>query len=194
MHLFSLSLLLGLVSVSASAAPTTYTINFSGGSPTPSGSFTYDSSTQTFTNFLITWNSIVFNFTTLANADPNLYLYGACNVANGLDPADLFAALNGSPSCGSRSWSSFRNSGSPVHDEFMFFGEPLVIDYFALSVHITPPSSPRAPLAFASGSFSISPTQQVPEPSCLLLMSTGGVLLALRRRRAPGSLSNQAKR
>ena len=63
----------------ASSAPliassiNTYDITFAGlanpaGIAATTGSFTYDSATQTFTNFIIDWDGIAFDFTASANA------------------------------------------------------------------------------------------------------------------------------
>jgi hypothetical protein len=38
------------------ASPIAYTFNFSGGSPNPTGSFSYDSNTNTFSNVVLAWN------------------------------------------------------------------------------------------------------------------------------------------
>lgn len=54
------------------AAPITYLIDFQlrTGSALPSGRFTYDAGTTTFSDFLIEWDSINFDFTALANGGP----------------------------------------------------------------------------------------------------------------------------
>ena len=45
---------------------TTYTINFTGTTPLPTGSFTYDPDTKLFSNFLVTWNGTQFDLTSAA--------------------------------------------------------------------------------------------------------------------------------
>ncbi len=65
-----LSLLLGISATVASADITTiYNINFSGGSPNPTaGPFTWDSTTDQFTAFSVTFKSTVFNLLSEANS------------------------------------------------------------------------------------------------------------------------------
>ena len=51
----------------ASAIPTQYDIAFSGGSPTPTGSFSYDPTVPTFADFTVMWNGLDFDLTGAAN-------------------------------------------------------------------------------------------------------------------------------
>ena len=51
----------------ALATPTQYDIAFSGGSPTPTGSFLYDPTVPTFSDFIVTWNGLTFDLTGAAN-------------------------------------------------------------------------------------------------------------------------------
>src|ERR1700704_2693686 len=46
----------------------TYDINFTGGSPNPTGQFTYDVTTNIFIAFQVTWDGIMFDLATSANA------------------------------------------------------------------------------------------------------------------------------
>ena len=66
----ALFLLTGAIAIPAHAdVITTYDINFSGGAPNPtSGSFTYDSTSPAFTNFLVIDNGITYDLTASANA------------------------------------------------------------------------------------------------------------------------------
>jgi hypothetical protein len=61
-----------LVAPAAMADPidlTPYTLSFSGSPLLPSsGSFTYDPDTPHFTSFLVTWQGIIFDLTSSANA------------------------------------------------------------------------------------------------------------------------------
>src|SRR5215471_9359283 len=59
-----------LTAAAPASGATNYAINFttSSGSPAPlSGSFTYDSTTAVFTNFLVTWNGHTYDLTAAAN-------------------------------------------------------------------------------------------------------------------------------
>jgi len=62
---------------------TTYTINFTGTTPLPTGSFTYDPDTKLFSNFLVTWNGTQFDLTSSANnlVYPPVYLFCLANFA-----------------------------------------------------------------------------------------------------------------
>jgi hypothetical protein len=68
--LLVIGLLLIAVSLPVHASPVNYTINFTTGfGPAPtSGSFTYDSSTGTFSDFVVVWDGYSFNLTSSANA------------------------------------------------------------------------------------------------------------------------------
>jgi hypothetical protein len=77
----------------------TYTINFTtgSGSPTPSGSFTYDASAplgSQFTGFVVDWYGYSINLTSSANA-PSVYGAGC----GGGGSAATFAFLSGSVPC-----------------------------------------------------------------------------------------------
>ncbi len=113
----------------AVANPTTYTIKFTGnGSPT--GGFTYDPDTSTFTFFTVTWNSLVFDLTSSANAPTILGSMPSCP---GGSPggAASFSFLKGQcapPAPGFISeWAA---SGTPGYSSFAFLtgnpGPPLV--------------------------------------------------------------------
>lgn len=91
MKLFTLFPLMGIVSVSASAAPITYDITFSGGGPNPvSGSFIYDSTAaMPFSNFKVVWQGVNFDLTESVGIP---FVGSACNTSanNGVDFSTLF--------------------------------------------------------------------------------------------------------
>jgi hypothetical protein len=70
-------LLTGIIASGACAAPLAYNINFitDSGSPTPTGSFTYDSSLADgaqFSAFLVDWDGFTFDFMAVANSGGNM--------------------------------------------------------------------------------------------------------------------------
>ena len=160
---FSLLLLMGVLSATASANPITYVINFSGSGLLPTtGSFSYDSAlaVNPFTNFQITWNGINFDLTSSANA-PN----GAV-IPCGNTPASLFNVLNGG--CGTAAWFA----GADTSGSFFNIGE-------FNAPYARGLSTPAARL-FTDGSYTIS---SAPEPTSLLLVAAGGMMTAFRRYR-----------
>src|ERR1035438_3957196 len=87
---FNLSLFIGLVGAvsSATAGTITYNINFTttGGLAPLSGTFTYDLTLNTFTNFLVTWDGTTFDLRSEANS-PGINTF-VCPTANFLPTTD----------------------------------------------------------------------------------------------------------
>ena len=76
-----LLLTLGIVATAAPANNQQYTMSFQtiGGSPAvTSGSFTYDSNSSTFTNFIVVWDGLSFDFTSTANSGISTNGNGSC--------------------------------------------------------------------------------------------------------------------
>lgn len=183
-----LSLLMGLVgaAASATAAPITYNINFTGGTPNPtSGSFTYDSAAalgSQFTGFNVLWSGISFDLTAQANSP----IAGGTGCPAGLTSATFFSILSGNSVCSgtpSNQWNGF--ASPPGLESFLIcqgtgggMGCNTVGRIAARSDLFL--SFSGAPVN-ASGEFTISPA--VPEPSSLALLLGGGVWLAWQRRR-----------
>ena len=86
--------------VSATAAPILYNTNFTGGSSNATGSFQYDSTTSTFSSFLVTWNAITMDLTS-STAIP--ILSGTC-ATPAADTQDVFNWLTATTPCGPRDW------------------------------------------------------------------------------------------
>lgn len=174
----SLSLLMGLMGAvsTANAAPISYDINFTGGSPNPtSGSFTYDDAVPTFSNFVVTWNSITYDFTSTANSP---FLQGACDTV-APDARDFFAILSGGCGAGNRAWQA--NSTQ----------DPTI---FLLGVFANPGGDvgllaavPTAVGILTAGEFTITAT---PEPSGAAFLLLGAGALAAARLRRNRTLPN----
>ena len=174
----SLSLVMGLVGAfsTANAAPISYDINFTGGSPNPtSGSFTYDDAAPAFSNFFVSWNSITYDLTTLANSP---FLQGACNTV-APDARDFFAILSGGCGGGSRAWQA-NSTQDPTIFLMGVFANPGG-DVAALA------TAPTAVGIFTAGEFTITAT---PEPSGAAFMLLGAGALAATRFRRNRTLPN----
>jgi hypothetical protein len=146
---------------------TTYTINFTttSGSPTPlSGSFTYDSTTPLFTDFLVTWNGNTFNLTAEANS-PTTGSSGCLGEAS--SPAYGFSMMSTSLNCGGLTsfvWSGFAGEGTGGAGIFDFIVGTTVGDDF-ISAGGIGSGTPTA-----SGTYAIVAT---PEAATYSLMLVG---------------------
>jgi len=114
-----LLLLSGFGLAVADDAPVNYTIHFnatSGTAPT-SGSFTYDSVTEEFSNFLVEWEGRSFDLTSAAN-NPHMFRAPAC-LAGKTGPAATFKALRGCSAIGA--WSGDLNIPLPGSLYFIIY-------------------------------------------------------------------------
>ena len=130
----------------ANANPTNYIFDFTGSPPFPTAaSFTYDSSTQTFSSFLVTWDNYTFDLTGSANAPivtgapcgtltggaaSFALLSGAC----ALDTVDWFAHVSPTPEFGLTTFDANGNlilvwaNSSPVTYPYYVAGGTWTID------------------------------------------------------------------
>ena len=106
----------------AIASPISYTINFTttaGLAPT-AGSFAFDAATNTFTNFVVTWDGLSFDVTGSANGPSTFGAVPSCT--GGLGSAAAFALLSGScappPPGVSLGWQA--DNVTPTAQGFMF--------------------------------------------------------------------------
>jgi hypothetical protein len=138
------------------------------GPPPSAGTFTYDASTQIFTDFSVTWDGLDFNLTSAANSP--IIVAGGLSCLGGLTGGALgFALLDGA--CDNTTWTGSNIFNQPTGPYFQFTagsGNPSVVIYDTLSSSIPQDGT------MAMGSFTITAT--VPEPSTRILAST--VLLA----------------
>jgi hypothetical protein len=189
--LFAIVLALFTVSV-ANADSIHYTINFSPiDDPAPSGSFTYDANVPVFTNFLVTWQGLPYNFTSAANlmGSPNSggRIQGVVPCLGGqTGAAASFALLSGA--CNQPGWNTIWDVGVVATDASHF-------DIFSasfssndhISLNLIGAFSPGLDPA-ARGTWTITPTSlPVPEPSVLSVLLTGLGAIALLARKAKRS-------
>jgi hypothetical protein len=159
---------------------TTYTINFTttfGPAPT-SGSFTYDSTTPGFTNFLVVWNGVTFDLTSSANSP----LVGATGCAGEAPtPAYAFSLLTRAL-VGCTVNYFWLAASFPFESEFLF--EAIAPSFLTRDVIFDVVIvTPNRLEGFGSWGSTISP---VPEPATVMLLGSGLLALwgALRRRLA----------
>jgi len=169
---------MGLAATMAVAGSVTYNINFSGGATLPTaGSFTYDTTANQFTAFIVNWDNLNFDFTSSANGSALLTGGGAC--ISDTNAAATFSFLTSASVCGAgQSGPNWTGDGSG-HGFTMAessAGHSSTIELFNAA-----PGLPTDP-GVSSGTFSVT---QTPEPTTLLLLMAagGGVLLARKRRR-----------
>lgn len=161
----------------ATAAPITYLIDFqlTSGSALPSGGFTYDAGTTTFSDFLVEWDSINFDFTAVANGGPEFVAAapGVCGLPAG--PAGSFALLSGQDTCSdSQAFSGDRLFGG---GGFRFFTSQSLVGLVRLQVAgVAAPSGTN----FSDGTFRIA---AVPEPAAGVLFALGLAALGVAARR-----------
>jgi hypothetical protein len=180
--LLVMGLLLIAVSLPVYASSVNYTINFttSSGSPGPaSGAFTYDSGTDTFSNFVVVWDGYSFDLTSSANAT---FTSSSGCTGEASSGAFSFALLSQALTC-------------PSAPEYFWFGQPRVgpTQFFAFEDEVSPSGYDQIGATLpatgatdsAAGNWTISAAANTPEPSGLLLLGSGlvGLMFAGLKRR-----------
>jgi|SRR5580700_387239 hypothetical protein len=166
---------------------TNYTITFTAASgilPT-SGSFTYDSSTPKFSNFLVVWDGLSFDLTSSANTP---LIFGpvppAC-LGGDSNAAATFQLLT---NCGDlvTGWLG-KVGGSPASRIFTFVSPTESCIFDADCISISAVTVPVGPISEALGFGSFAVAVSTPEPSTVALMLAGiGLLLVMRKRVGQG--------
>jgi len=161
----------------AAHASTIYNIDFTttaGDTPPSSGSFTYDSSLEQFTNFIVVWAGIPFDFTQIANQGPVMN----CPVTSA---ALSFALLTGQSPFGQPRFSA-GSDATTTNATFQFAADTGCPSLTSAYLPVNLPAGTQD--LSASGTFTA--TAQVPEPSEGVLTAIGlaGLTLLWRLNRS----------
>lgn len=179
--------LTGTVGAVASADTLTdYTISFTGSAPVPtSGSFTWDSTDETFTAFTVTWDGLVFYLAGDQEQDDNT---SACGLPETQNSTFLLLTTPGGfcgPGQAGPEWMAEPASNG---DLFGFFDTNAAdtSTYFVATATVLS-GQPTEDLngSIFSGGFSTAIAQSAsPEPASLLLALAGGAMLLAGKRGA----------
>lgn len=153
----------------------------------PVGSFEYDNTTNQFTNFTVSWDGLIFDFTSAAN-NPSIISGGpGCSVAP-TGPQTTYALMaTCTPSNFPVVWEATAQvgGGNPASSMSIAAGTPYV-DYVTIGSQSS--GFPTIPAVAASGNVSavsFTGTTITPEPGTgsLMLMGIGFVLVMVIRNR-----------
>jgi hypothetical protein len=167
------------------AGPVTYDISFTGTGLLPTAaSFTYDPNTATFTAFSVTWDGLLFDLTSSANAPRRTSPDPAC-ISPLTGGAASFALLSGAcspPASGfTTDWTAGIDSNPPASTDafFNFFdgNNQGVDDHIQVTTLMTIQSGSST---FTAGEWSITAASSTPEPADLTLTLLGALVLAGR--------------
>jgi hypothetical protein len=158
----------------ALADSTTYMVNFTlnDGSILPKmGTFTYDPSLQSFSDFEVLWNGLTFDLTDSAN-NPNDATPPCVGAKTGAGAS--FALLDGACSGPHTGWLGAVGNGGAV---FVFEAFPTPLEFIAIEGNVSTSASDT----FANGQWTIAP---VSEPSAFVpLIPLAPLALVAQRRR-----------
>lgn len=186
-HHFGLSLVLIAAALGAKAAKadpidlTTYTINFTGTGLLPTaGSFTYDPDTPNFTSFSVTYDGLIFDLTSSANA-PNLQgsLPGCLTGKAGAEATfALLTDCTPPPTGYTHQWYAIIKF-SLLNFSFQD------TDTGGNGIFINTIDTTATPI-FSTGGFSAAPATTVPEPTSLMPATLLLCALVARKRLVQG--------
>ena len=152
----------------------TFTINFNqagGTGPAPTGGFTYNFATDQFTNFLVNFNGLVFDFTAISNTGFTNFR-GGCAPSNTARGVYLFLV---SANCIPLAYDAiypYTLGGSILVIYEEIYGNSL-----ALNLQLPPPGGQST----SHGIINVS--SAVPEPTSIGMLTLGTAALALLRQR-----------
>jgi len=170
---------LTLIAASTATAASSYEINFSGSNPLPtSGTFTYDPTTATFSDFTVIWDGLTFDLTNSAN-NPAIGNAAPACVGSGTPGSQTFALLSGAcdgPAQEFTGWEALDDSGVSYLD----FETEIINGIYFDSLTDSGLNQGQGSTGFTTGSFSIT---AVPEPSTTGMVICGLALVALGSRK-----------
>ena len=175
-YLSATAVLLAITAVPAAATTIEYEINFGGGVGAPSGSFTYNNVTDTFSGFTVTYLGNVFNLTASAN-NPIINGTGGSCVGGATGAAAAFALFQ-APCLGSDE--TVDTVWFPIGTTaFVFTNEYLSVSNYTCvesgdSTCMAPAGNPGGP---------IDGIDPIPEPaSCMLVLVGFGLMMRKSKR------------
>ena len=164
---------------------TNYTISFTGTGILPtSGSFTYDSTTPGFSNFVVVWDGLTFDMTAGANSPGIIGPTPPACLNGDSGAATSFQLLT---NCGGpdTAWNSF-NGGSETQEMMFITASTSSLCGLAedcASITGGAVTNSVTPLGATIGTFTVAEVVPTPEPSSLTLMLLAvGFVFVMRRR------------
>jgi hypothetical protein len=175
-YLSATALLLAITAAPAAATTIEYEINFGGGSGAPSGSFTYNNVTDTFTNFTVTYLGNVFNLTSSAN-NPIINGTGGSCVGGATGAAAAFALFQAACLGGDESvdtvWFPISTTAFAFTNEYLSSSNYTCVEQGDATC-MAPAGMPGGP---------IDGIDPIPEPSSWALVLVGSGLGFVMRKR-----------
>lgn len=159
---------------------TDYTVNFTltAGSFLPtSGSFTYDSTNPSFSNFLVAWDGAIYDLTSSANSPVTNGTFPPC-IGGLTGAAASFALLSGQctpPAAGFQTYWEGENNGFTAFFQFITYAN---VGFEALEVFQLQQTVTGQAFGLGQGPWTLS-ASPVPEPSTLVLLLTALLSVAI---------------
>jgi len=122
----------------------------------PTGSFVFDTNTDSFTSFIVVWAGVTFDFTAVANS---------FDAPNGCGGVGMFIQVLTSPSCSPGTW------GAVLGPDFALF------QFSVIEMNVV--LNGTGTQEISGGTFTVTTTTATPEPSVLALTLSGVGLLWL---------------
>ena len=159
---------------------TTYTFIFTGSGLPTAGSFTYDPDTATFSAFTVTWDGLLFDFTSSSNASTGAGPFAPC-IGGETGAAARFNLLVACQVDPTTFWDAtvFSIGPSQSFAQFVFYVPSQGPSQSPLPIH-TSLILPALPSTSGHGAWAVT---SAPEPSSLILLFTmvAGAFMARKR-------------